>query len=193
MREEIITTSLQRFLKYGIRRMTIQRLVAPLGISTKTVYKYFANKQELLKNCLVIHYSKLLDETQLSESGFPNAVIAIQNMWESAINTDFGINRVFYQDLNHYYPALQDEILKKYSSRISGSVIRQIEQGIHEGFFRKDLQAAIVFETMTILYTSITRSGQYKKFKLPPIELIRQTLMVYLRGILTEKGLKELK
>jgi len=49
MKKEILQTSLKQFLKHGIRQMSIQKLVEPLGISTKTVYKYFKNKEELLE------------------------------------------------------------------------------------------------------------------------------------------------
>jgi len=51
MKSEIIETSLQQFLTHGIRKMTVKEIIAPLGISTKTVYKYFANKEALLEEC----------------------------------------------------------------------------------------------------------------------------------------------
>src|SRR5689334_18277748 len=79
MREEILDTSLQRFLKFGIRKMTIQKLVEPLGISTKTVYKYFSDKEALLKECLAVHYARLLEGiTEMEDHA--NAVQAMQNL-----------------------------------------------------------------------------------------------------------------
>ena len=58
MKEEILQTSLKQFLKHGIREMSIQKLVEPMGISTKTVYKYFKNKEELLEEALHLHYAQ---------------------------------------------------------------------------------------------------------------------------------------
>ena len=193
MREEIIKTSLQQFLKNGIRKMTIQNLVAPQGISTKTVYKYFHNKEELLRECLSVHYARLLDEAILTGDSYPNVVIALENSWKQAIDTDFGVNQAFYHDLNYYYPSLQDEILKKYGKKISVTFIKLIELGIKEGYFRKNLNPPVVFEAMTVIYSSLTRTEQFKRFRLTPAELARHTILVYLRGICTENGLKEIK
>ncbi|MEO6731986.1 MAG: TetR/AcrR family transcriptional regulator, partial [Ferruginibacter sp.] len=58
MKEEIIQTSLKQFLKHGIREMSIQKLIEPLGISTKTVYKYFKNKEELLEEALNLYHAQ---------------------------------------------------------------------------------------------------------------------------------------
>jgi AcrR family transcriptional regulator len=190
MREEILDTSLQRFLKFGIRKMTIQKLVAPLGISTKTVYKYFSDKEALLKECLAIHYARLLEGITDMENQ-ANAVQAIQNLWQKAVDIDFGTNHLFYQDLNYYYPELQDEILQKYRKKISAALIMILHKGTEEGLFRKDLNGPVILETMTVLYSSLTRTNQFKKFRMQPHDLAQQTIMVYLRGICTEKGLKK--
>jgi AcrR family transcriptional regulator len=192
MKEEILETSLARFLKYGIRKMTIQTLVSPLGISTKTVYKYFRDKEDLLKECLKLHYSRMLDSTFLPAGRYPNAVVALLSTWNLALDTDFGVNRVFYHDINHYYPALQDEILKAQGKKIFGIFVDLVKEGMDYGFFRSDLQPRIIIESFTVLYTSITRSGQFQKFKISPKDLANQTILVFLRGICTEKGLKEL-
>jgi len=47
-KEIIIEVSLQQFLKHGIKQTTIQKLIEPLRLSTKTFYKYFADKEDLL-------------------------------------------------------------------------------------------------------------------------------------------------
>ena len=49
MKRKILQTSLEQFLKYGIRKMSVQKLVEPLPISTKTVYKHSKNKEDLGK------------------------------------------------------------------------------------------------------------------------------------------------
>jgi AcrR family transcriptional regulator len=193
LKQDIINTSLAGFLKYGIRKMTVQKLVAPLGISTKTVYKYFRDKENLLTQCLEIHYSKLLKEVFSNENKYPNAVQALAGSWKEAIETDFGVNSVFYHDINYYYPALQDKILKKHSEKINGVFIGLIKSGIAQGYFRKDINPPIVLQAIGILYTSLTRTTQFRKFRLSPAALLDQTILVYLRGICTHKGLEEIK
>jgi hypothetical protein len=192
VKEEIIKISLAGFLKHGIRKMTVQNLVSPLGISTKTVYKYFQNKEDLLKECLVLHYTTQIRELLELIERSPNAVQAMATFWNLAIAADFGVARSFYHDLNYYYPSLQDGILKKYGTKISDSVVKLMKGGIKDGYFIKDLNPSLSLKAMTILYSSITRTDQYKNLKLSANTLAEQTVLVYLRGICTEKGLKEL-
>ncbi len=172
--------------------MTIQKLVEPLGISSKTVYKYFNNKEDVLRECLVVHYSGLLNQALAVVESCPNAVLALERVWNQAIQTDFGVNRVFYYDLNHYYPALQDDILKKHGGKIEKTILRLITDGMKEGYIRKELDPRIVFEAMTVMYRSLTRTDDFRKFRNTPQSLASQTILVYLRGICTEKGMKEL-
>ena len=172
--------------------MTVRKLVAPLGISTKTVYKFFSNKEDVLRECLAVHYSAMLNQTFAIGEQFPNAALALENIWNQAIHTDFGVNRVFYHDLNHYYPELQDEILKKHGGKLERAMIKLIKKGMETGYFRKDLDPPVIFEAMTVMYGSLTRTEDFRKFRTSPENLARQTVQVYLRGICTEKGLKEL-
>src|SRR5277367_6320690 len=116
MKEKIIETSLLEFLKHGIRKMTMQKLVLALGISTKTMYKYFGNKEELLEECLKIHYKESDKEVKNILEGSPNVVVSICSIYSKAIELDFGTNYLFYHDLNYYYPELQDKVIKQYSS-----------------------------------------------------------------------------
>src|ERR1700759_1556458 len=113
MKDKIIEVSLQQFLKHGIRKMTVQKLVEPIGISTKTVYKYFSDKEDLLKHCLQKHYSVLALQFEAIKNESANPVITIFKIWHQAIELDFGVNHIFYHDLNYYYPKLQDAILHK--------------------------------------------------------------------------------
>ena len=191
MKEEIIETSLQQFLRHGIRKMTVQKLIAPMGISTKTVYKYFNDKEELLKHCLVKHYSELAKDFDIT--GSSNPVIAIFKLWHNAMELDFGVNHIFYHDLNYYYPRLQDSILHRFFTKRFSKLGELMEKGVKQGYFRNDIVPAMIPEVTSALYSSITRTDQFKKYKLTPGVLMQNTIEAYLRGVCTEKGLKELK
>jgi AcrR family transcriptional regulator len=191
MKEEIIETSLRQFLKHGIRKMTVQKLIGPMGISTKTVYKYFNDKEELLKHCLVKHYSELAKDFDIT--GGPNPVITILKLWHNAMELDFGVNHIFYHDLNYYYPRLQDSILQRFFKKRFSKLGELMEKGVRQDYFRNDIVPAMIPEVTSALYSSITRTDQFKKYKLTPGVLIQNTIEAYLRGVCTEKGLTELK
>ena len=86
--------------------MTIQKLVEPMGISTKTVYKYFANKEDLLKECISLQYARLFEKFAVIQNDKSSPIVKIFGMLHEGIKTDFGSNHIFYYDLNYYYPQL---------------------------------------------------------------------------------------
>jgi AcrR family transcriptional regulator len=193
VKDKIIETSLQQFLRHGIRKMTVQKLIDPMGISTKTVYKYFSDKEDLLKHCLLRHYSALAKEFDQVKNESKNPVATLFEIWHKAIELDFGVNHIFYHDLNYYYPQLQDEVLHKIFRKNIFSVEMLIEAGIKQGYFRDDIIPKIIPEVISILYSSITRTPQFKKYKLTTKSLMQSIIDPYLRGICTDKGLKQLK
>jgi AcrR family transcriptional regulator len=193
LKEKIIETSLQLFLKHGIRKMTVKQLVKPLGISLKTVYRYFPGKEDLLKECLVVHYEALQQNLKAVTGAEQNPVLLVHRTYHEAIGADFGVNHIFYHDLNYYYPQLQDTVLKKIFGKHASQVEEMIRSGIKKGYFKSDIHASVAAKVLGILYSSITRTGEFKKLNLSPDTILHNTLDAYLCGICTEKGLKILK
>jgi len=190
MKEKIIEASLQQFLIHGIREMTMQKLVLPLGISTKTMYKYFANKEELLEECLKVHYKEMDKGLLAVIEGSPNAVVSLCSVYSKSMEMDFGTNHLFFHDLNYYYPELQDKVIKLYSHKAGEILTAIIAKGITDGDFQAHLNPLLVLTALAVLYTSVTRNEVFKDFNAEPAELIKHTIDIYLRGICTNKGLQ---
>jgi AcrR family transcriptional regulator len=189
-REDIIQNSLKQFLLNGIRKMTVQQIVAPLGISTKTVYKYFSGKEELLEACLLVHYEKMSLDFNNMMTNSSNPAEKLFKLFFMGLEEDFKVAPVFYHDLNYYYPEMQDKVISRYYENSGEYVTNAIKNGMAQGFFRPDLNAVVVLEALHLLYRSLTRTGQYREFELSPNELAANTVVVFLRGICTPKGIK---
>jgi len=193
VKKEIIQQCLQEFLKHGIRKMKIKDLVEPIGISTKTLYKFFTDKEDLLEQCVSLHYMNLHKGLDEIFKRYPSPVVALFQIWINAVEADFGVTHLFYHDLNYYYPALQDKIFKRNEKKFTQPLIQIIEAGIKQGYFRGNLSAPLVLEGIGVVYSSLSRSTQFKKFKRTPFQLAENTVEVYLRGLCTAKGLAELE
>jgi AcrR family transcriptional regulator len=191
MKEEILQTSLKQFLKYGIREMSIQKLIEPLGISTKTVYKYFKNKEELLEEALSLFHAQHR-ETWKSKAAIRSAVILFFDIWHTGFELEYNVNKAFFKDLHYYYPELlrkkETELDKEYTKQF----IQVIYKGLEQGVFQKDINPEIIFIGITVLYQAIVREDQFKKFRTSSNEILLNTIALYIRGFCTEKGKKEL-
>src|SRR5687768_228063 len=109
MKEAILQTSLQQFLQYGIREMSIQKLIKPLGISTKTVYKYFTNKEEPLEKALYLVHSQPYPALGAPEVD-QNGAWLVFDLWLAGVEQEFQVNKLFFEDLHGYYPELAKKV-----------------------------------------------------------------------------------
>jgi AcrR family transcriptional regulator len=192
VKEKIVETALRRFLQYGIRSMTIKKLVEPMGISTKTVYKYFGSKEALLAECLKILYTGYYNEFILNLNSKDGAVNKLLAVFRSAYSKDFGTSHAFFYDLNYYYPDLQNAAIERTEQNYGSMLIPLIEKGIEEGYFAKEINPAIALDGIATLYTAITRSEKYRDYHYPH-ELFKNLVEVYVRGMCTEKGIREIE
>ena len=192
MKDEIINAAFTLFFKNGIRKMTIQKLIAPLAISTKTFYKYFKNKEELIEEVLSLHY---IMKYQLLEnhSADQNVIPLFIDIWYKAMEREYSINNTFFYDLHYYYPELEMKIENKSGHKIWRRFRQIVRKGIRQGVFRKDIHPDVVMESIAVLYNSVARTGQFKRFRVSPFGIWLDTISIYIRGFCTLKGIHELE
>jgi AcrR family transcriptional regulator len=192
MKEEILKTALQQFISNGIREMSVQKLVSQLGISTKTFYKYFENKEVLLEDVLRLNYNQqFMQLEKLVQQKNPG--VLFYEIWQQATLKEYTISNRFFHDLNYYYPTLQQKI----ESEIGGKFWLQIKQiiidGITDGVFRADINPDIILESIAVLLDKIARTEQFLKFNVQADEIFKNSIAIIIRGICTSKGLDDLE
>jgi AcrR family transcriptional regulator len=189
--DKILQTALEQFMHYGIRSMSVQKLVDSLNISTKTVYKHFKNKEELLEEVLRLHYKQqyLIFEKLMDDQ---KTVTLFYDIWYHAVEREFGVNNAFFRDLHYYYANLERKIEAEIATKFWKKLKQLITNGISEGFFNENIIPEVLLEGIAILSVKIGRSEQFQKFKVSHHDIFRNTIENYIRGFCTGKGLKEL-
>jgi len=192
MKEEILKTALKQFLKHGIREMSIQKLIEPLGISTKTVYKYFKNKEELLEEALHLHYAQqyqLLEELSSDQKAVP----LLLDIWYTACELEYKATNAFFKDLQYYYPELERKIQAAIGKKFTKQFIYIIHKGIDEAVFQDSINPELVVEGVYVLYDATIRTERFKTFRVSPLEILLNTIVVYIKGFCTIEGIQELE
>jgi AcrR family transcriptional regulator len=191
MKEEILQKSLKLFLKHGIREMSNQKLVGWLGISTKTVYKYFKNREELLEQVLHL-YHKEQYEMLKNLSVEQNAACLFFDVWQIAVETEYKINKVFYDDLHYYYPELGKKVEKAIGKKFEQFFLAIIQRGLAQGCFRKEIPPEVALRSVLVLHRAAVQAEHFKKFHLSANDLLLNTTVVYIRGLCTNEGIEAL-
>ena len=189
MKEEILKTALNQFVRNGIREMSVQKLVSQLSISTKTFYKYFKNKEELLEEALRLHYDLQYIELE-KQADEKNPVILFYEIWQQATLKEYNVNNRFFADLNYYYPALQQKIEREIGARFWERLKQIIDKGIAEGYFKTEINPYIILESISVLLNSISRTEQFLKYKTPADEIYNNSIAIIIKGFCTQVGLQ---
>lgn len=187
MKEKILQNAYGLFMKHGIRKMSIPMLTSSMGISSKTVYKYFSDKEQLLEEVLKIFYMQQYD--MLTElQGRQKAVTVLIDVWYSAVAREYNVNNLFYFDLHYYYPELEKRMDETYGSMFWKEFEKIIDKGIKEGYFRKEVKPLVVLEGISVMYKGISRTDAFDKFNIQPLTLFMNTVACYIKGFCTPKG-----
>ena len=188
VKERIIEKAGDLFYQYGIKNTSMDELASSLGISKRTIYENFKDKEDILLSLLTKlrqerdkHFSVFLSEKY-------NVVEIFIKIIEIQQSTPLG-NVKFFQDIHKYYPRaarlMQEDINK------NNAFLRSfLRNGVQQGFIREDLNvdvAAFLVEESTYTYV---RASYLEKppFSFP--ELFYTMMINFVRGISTEKGIK---
>ncbi len=187
-RIRIIEGAAELFRSYGIKSVTMDSLATHLGISKRTIYEIFADKDELLIGVLnwMAERQKELVKRVTNES--ENAIVAIFKLLE--------INRDHFQQMSPSFQAdikkFHHEILMKKADKCEmpdySNNLEVIERGIKEKLFRKDLNAELVNRCMFYLGRSIMDNDLYPFEQFTRHDVIRNVVINYMRGISTSEG-----
>ena len=192
MRHKILETSNELFLNLGFKSVTMDEIASKMGVSKKTIYKYFDNKTDLV--AAVTDY--MFDTVSCGIEG----ICALQM---NPIEEIFSIKKLVMKhlkdeksspqyQLQKYYPKIYASLTQKQFHVMQVCVLNNLKQGIEKGLYR----AHIDLEFISRIYFN-GMVGIKNKDLFPLTDYSMNTLMnhyleYHLRGIATEKGLQEL-
>ena len=67
-----------------------------------------------------------------------------------------------------------------------------VQRGIEEGVFKRDISPEVVLKGVYILYNAVARTDQFEKFRISPYKIFLNTIILYIRGLCTPKGILDL-
>jgi AcrR family transcriptional regulator len=142
--ERIIQGGEELFLNAGVRSVTMDDIARHLGMSKKTIYQFFKDKNELV---MALVKKKLReDENQMSEiiSKSGNVIEEMINMMKCSEDIFSRINPIVIHDLQKYH----QEAWRQFQNFKSGVLIRTLEEllikGIKQGYIRPDIDVKII-------------------------------------------------
>lgn len=189
LRDRIVDTAMHAFATKGIKAVKMDDIAKQLGISKRTLYEIFENKEILLFEG--VKKFKTLKEKELLEiyEKSPNVMDILLKIYRMKVEEFKVTCPEFYSDLEKY-PSVQDFFSKdKQQSR--ERFVEFLKRGVEEGYFRKDLNLDLLTSMFSSVMLYIMHEQLYKTYSIE--EIFHNIVFVSLRGFSTIEGIKQLE
>ena len=177
------------FRTYGFRGVTVDDICKECGISKKTIYNYYSDKQSLANETIKYHYNNLHKEIKeiidLSDNSI-ETFFKISSHFRETLNDT---TPLFVHDLKKFHPDLYNNHQDYKENLFEKSLQKVLVKGKSEGFIRDDINDTIVSKLRIEMIEIGFNQDVFplKKFNYRDIQLISFDL--FLRGIVTTDGL----
>jgi TetR/AcrR family transcriptional regulator, cholesterol catabolism regulator len=189
-RQKIVEEAAVMFRTYGIRAVTMDMLAGQLGISKRTIYEVFRDKDELLQGVLKWMKEKQAETMKKIFSESENVIEAIFKMLDLMGNHFQNMSPAFQMDMKRYHNEMVRDPSGQVEFPYSSSNSEIIKRGIKEGIFRKDIDVDITNKCMLEVAKMSNDKTVFSPDDYMSKDVVRTFYLNYLRGISTQKGLE---
>lgn len=178
------------FMRYGLRSVSMDDIANSLGISKKTIYQFFADKNELVDAVLeetLTDNKKNCDRNRTTSS---NAVEEIFLTMDTVEQIFRHMHPSLIFDMQKYHPQAFSRFLKHKNEYLYNTVSKNLERGIREALYRPEIDIEILsrFRVESMLMAFNPEFYITQKHNVAEVE--QKILEHFLYGIASLKGHK---
>jgi AcrR family transcriptional regulator len=188
VKERILAKSADLFMRYGIRSITMDEIATTLGISKKTIYQFFTDKDDLVFAVIEQEIGKNEDEclqyrTQASDA-IHEIFLAVEDLEELLAYT----NPLMLYDLEKYHPRAFQKIKEYKYQFLHDATTENLRRGIEEGLYRKDIQKDIVAKSRVESAFLVFNVDLFPHSRYSMSQVNFELALLFLHGVSNEKG-----
>jgi AcrR family transcriptional regulator len=192
LKEHILREADSLFCQYGIKSVTMDDIAKHLGMSKKTIYQHFIDKNNLVVDLM---RDKMENQVCLMHRTNDEAVDAVNEVFISVTEMQAMLskmNPMLFYDLQKYHPEAW-LLFKNFRENILYKVIYDnLQRGIKEGFFRKEVNLVILSRMRIQQIDSVFNQSTYPINEFNLTQVMTELTEHYLYGICTLKGHKQI-
>ncbi|PKM77970.1 MAG: hypothetical protein CVU90_04450 [Firmicutes bacterium HGW-Firmicutes-15] len=141
MHQRIIESAMKQIQRYGFRKFTIDEIATDIGISKKTVYKYFNGKSEIIST-VVDYFLEVAKDKHLEALEIDGGVLEKLNAFLLCPIHD-EVPPWLIAEMQQYFPDEWEKV-NKFKQFNKDEVVKMLAEGIQEGIFRSDIHPALI-------------------------------------------------
>lgn len=176
------------FFEFGIKNLNMDDISRKLGISKKTLYRYVKSKEDLIGK--LFEYEQIKGDELMDEIGKQNV---------NAIEKLFKVSLIVFEEMKRFDPKIMFELRKYYEqlfsvfhaqkmAQISRLMKLNLQQGITEGLYRRDVNIDVVVALYINYLVEIHNYDLCKTIDMSFDDLFKILFENHIRAISTTEG-----
>jgi AcrR family transcriptional regulator len=176
------------YQRYGIKSVTMDDVASHLCISKKTLYEHFTDKEDLVRQVLLLDHERRCGLMTALENRNLNAIEELFEVYKMINIMFMEYNPSMEYDIRKYYPSLFVEVKDIWRKRMYESAYGNLMKGKKEGLYRKELNAKIIAKMHVFRTESLFDNDMFSIEELTSFKMFHQIFVYHLQGVLSHAG-----
>ncbi len=188
IKERIIGHTTKMFARSGVKSVRMDDIAAEMGISKRTIYEIFGDKETLIMDCLDYFHRRQHEQFEEVARGAANIIeeaLIMLEVLDKQIDAGYNMMR----DVKKFYPAVHDKYTQRHMEEEMRMIKKKLQRGIDDGYLLSTINLDL---SLTVMGYSIF--GVIEREGLLPTgmsvrEAFKYVVSYFIRGIATLKGI----
>ena len=190
MENRILLKARELMVLNGIRFVTMDDLANQLGISKKTIYQFYKDKDALVMAVVNLELEDQALKCKISQDTAENAVHEMFLLLEDIQVMFKKMNPLTMTELQKYFPKAFEKIQTHKDEFMHGIIKTNLIRGVQQGVYRSDIDPEIlsIYRLETGFVAFNTQLYPFSKFDVGRVNL--QIMEHYIYGVMSVEGLR---
>ncbi|MEY4611075.1 MAG: hypothetical protein RL246_1394 [Bacteroidota bacterium] len=189
MKSRILHKGAELFFRYGVKTVTMDTIATDLGISKKTIYQHFPDKDSIVFEVVKTFTEQDLEKWAELDRLYPNVIEKIFMSFEMMKDMLVQMNPRLLFEIQKYFPSAYQLFVEHGEKCIHKNLIADFKKGAQFGYFRNDIDFELLARLRMAEVDLAFNPDFYPNNKLSLYETQLTLMDIFMRGILTEEGL----
>jgi TetR/AcrR family transcriptional regulator, cholesterol catabolism regulator len=189
-KERIRQKADELFIKYGIRSVSMDDIANALGMSKKTIYQYFVDKDELVDSVVEFDINSMQSDCLALVKDAQDAVQEIFFTIDRLLEQFRNMNPMLIYDLEKFHFRGYQKFMDHKNKFLLQAIRKNMERGLAEGLYRDDLNIEIIsrfrLDSMMVAFNI----DLFPPTKYSLADVSKEIIEHYVYGLASLKGYK---
>jgi AcrR family transcriptional regulator len=186
-KERILEFAEEKFFREGFYKTSMDEIASGMGISKKTIYKYFESKDQLLNSIVEVFTRRMSIEIESIIKSDRHAIEKIIGLTQTLKKILIKISDRWLNDIRVHRPSVWKTIEEFRTRMIARNISIVFSQGISEGYII-DVPPSIVITVFVSSVRAIINPEFIMNNSISALQAVEYTFKILFNGILTEEG-----